>query len=180
MNDTLGIVAMLVMMMTIIPLVGVIMAITPYLMKKSEWFTVTVPEIAQQDPFLRGLRKRYLITMLLVTAVLTGLGIATAFVESELAAIVLLSGGTLGIVVGGSGNGEQIAANKVTGVRAALAWTEETARLARQHNNANILCFGARVVGTELAKMLVDVWLDAEFEGRRHKTRVDMIDGIME
>ena len=103
MNDTLGIVAMLVMMMTIIPLVGVIMAITPYLMKKSEWFTVTVPEIAQQDPFLRGLRKRYLITMLLVTAVLTGLGIATAFVESELAAIVLLSGGTLGIVVIGYG-----------------------------------------------------------------------------
>ncbi|MGH3623938.1 MAG: ribose-5-phosphate isomerase, partial [Sciscionella sp.] len=69
----------------------------------------------------------------------------------EAARRVVANPGSLGIVVGGSGNGEQIAANKVTGVRAALAWTEETARLARQHNNANVLSLGAREYSVEAA-----------------------------
>ena len=61
----------------------------------------------------------------------------------------------LGIVLGGSGNGEQIAANKVKGIRAALAWNDSTAKLAREHNNANVLCLGARVIGPALALDIV-------------------------
>ena len=83
-----------------------------------------------------------------------------------------------GIVLGGSGNGEAIAANRVKGVRCALCWNEKSARLARQHNNANMLSMGARVIGEGLALDIVDAFLDAEFEGGRHGTRVDMITEI--
>ena len=84
--------------------------------------------------------------------------------------------GTLGIVVGGSGNGEQIAANKVTGVRAALAWTEETARLAREHNNANVLSLGARQYSIEDAVKFAKVFLDTPFsEEPRHTRRIAML-----
>jgi ribose 5-phosphate isomerase B len=84
--------------------------------------------------------------------------------------------GSLGIVIGGSGNGEQIAANKVRGVRAALAWSEETAQLARQHNNANVLSLGARMHPTEVAVALAGAFIDAEFSGEpRHARRIDMI-----
>ena len=61
------------------------------------------------------------------------------------------------------------------GIRAVVCSEPYSARLSRQHNNANVLCFGARVVGTELAKMIVDEWLDAEFQGGRHQMRIDMI-----
>lgn len=78
-----------------------------------------------------------------------------------------------GIVIGGSGQGEQIAANKVHGARAALCENEYTARLARQHNNANVLALGARVVAPELAMDIIDVFLAGDFEGGRHQARVD-------
>ncbi len=80
-----------------------------------------------------------------------------------------------GILVCGSGNGMQIAANKVRGVRAALAWNEETARLARQHNDANVLSVPARMISPEDAGKVVESFLAAEFEGGRHARRVDEI-----
>jgi ribose 5-phosphate isomerase B len=81
----------------------------------------------------------------------------------------------LGIVIGGSGQGEQIAANKVHGVRAALCHDEYTARLARRHNNANVLSLGARILASELAFDIVDVFLATEFEGGRHVPRLEQI-----
>ena len=81
----------------------------------------------------------------------------------------------LGIAICGTGVGISLAANKVKGVRACVCSEPYSARLSRQHNDTNILAFGARVVGSELAKMIVDEWLAAEFEGGRHKRRVDMI-----
>jgi ribose 5-phosphate isomerase B len=84
--------------------------------------------------------------------------------------------GSLGIVMGGSGNGEQIAANKIAGIRAALAWTEETARLARQHNNANVLSLGARMYPVADAISFASVFLATPFSGEsRHQRRIDMI-----
>jgi ribose 5-phosphate isomerase B len=83
-----------------------------------------------------------------------------------------------GIVVGGSGQGEQIAANKVHGARAALCHDEYTARLSRQHNNANVLSLGARVLAPELALVIVDTWLATRFEGGRHVRRLAEIDEI--
>jgi ribose 5-phosphate isomerase B len=84
--------------------------------------------------------------------------------------------GNLGIVLGGSGNGEQIAANKVDGIRAALAWSEETAQLARLHNNAQIVSIGARMTEPELATRIVDVFLSTAFSTEpRHARRLDMV-----
>ena len=80
-----------------------------------------------------------------------------------------------GIVLGGSGQGEQIAANKVTGIRAALCNDLYTARLSREHNDANVLSIGARVVGTGLADEIVALWLRTGFEGGRHQRRLDQI-----
>ena len=84
----------------------------------------------------------------------------------------------LGIVLGGSGQGEQIAANKVHGVRAALCHDEWTARLARQHNDANVLALGARLVADYFAQVIVDVFLATDFEGDRHQGRLDQIRDI--
>lgn len=78
-----------------------------------------------------------------------------------------------GIIFGGSGNGEAMAANKVAGIRCALVYSEETALLARQHNNANVMSLGARVTDAEDAKKFVDVFLTEDFEGGRHVARVD-------
>ena len=81
-----------------------------------------------------------------------------------------------GIVLGGSGNGEAMAANKVRGVRCALCWSVDTATLAKQHNNANVLSLGQRQISKELALEIVDAWLNATFEGGRHKRRIEMLD----
>jgi ribose 5-phosphate isomerase B len=81
----------------------------------------------------------------------------------------------VGIVLGGSGQGEQLAANKVRGVRAALCNCLYTARMARGHNDANVLAIGARVVGVGLAEEIVDLFLATDFEGGRHARRVDQI-----
>ncbi len=81
----------------------------------------------------------------------------------------------LGIAICGTGVGISLAANKVKGIRAYVCSEPYTAKLSRMHNNSNVLAFGARVVGDELAKMIVKEWLDAEFEGGRHQRRVDMI-----
>src|SRR4051794_22718478 len=84
--------------------------------------------------------------------------------------------GTLGVVIGGSGNGEQIAANKVPGVRAALAWNEETARLAREHNDANVISVGARQHSVEEATELVLLFLGTAFsEDPRHVRRIGLL-----
>lgn len=80
-----------------------------------------------------------------------------------------------GIVLGGSGQGEQLAANKVKGIRAALCDSLYTARLARAHNDANVLALGGRVVGLGLAEEIVDLFAVTEFEGGRHQRRVDQV-----
>jgi ribose 5-phosphate isomerase B len=83
--------------------------------------------------------------------------------------------GSLGLVIGGSGNGEQMAANKVAGIRAALCNELYTARLSREHNDANVLAIGGRVVAEGLADEIVGLWLDTAFEGGRHQRRIDQI-----
>ncbi len=82
-----------------------------------------------------------------------------------------------GIVLGGSGNGEAMAANKVKGVRCALCWNLDTARLARQHNDANMISIGARMIDSGLALQIVDTWLNTGFEGGRHIRRISLLDG---
>ena len=81
-----------------------------------------------------------------------------------------------GIVFGGSGNGEAMAANKVRGVRCALCWNEESARLSRQHNDANVLSLGQRLIPEDLALQIVRVWLSTAFEGGRHAARIAQLD----
>jgi ribose 5-phosphate isomerase B len=83
-----------------------------------------------------------------------------------------------GIVLGGSGNGEAIVANRVKGVRCALCWNLESAHLGRQHNNANVLSLGQRMVSLELALEIVKVWLNTPFEGGRHERRIREIDSV--
>jgi ribose 5-phosphate isomerase B len=89
----------------------------------------------------------------------------------------LVAGGAVdrGIVVGGSGQGEQIAANKVAGVRAALCNDLYLARMSRQHNDANVLSMGGRIVANGLADEILRVWLATDFEGGRHQRRLDQI-----
>ena len=90
---------------------------------------------------------------------------------------VAASDGELGIVLGGSGNGEQIAANKVVGIRAALAYSHDTARLARAHNNANVISLGGRMQSQALALEYVRVFLETPFSGEeRHARRIAMLD----
>ena len=92
------------------------------------------------------------------------------------AAGVVADPGSLGVVIGGSGNGEQIAANKVVGVRAALAWSEETATLAREHNDANVLSVGGRMHTVEEMTRFVEVFLSTAFTGEeRHVRRLGML-----
>ena len=81
-----------------------------------------------------------------------------------------------GIVLGGSGNGEAIVANKVHGVRCALCWSLETAKLARQHNDSNVLSIGQRMISEDLALEIVKVWLVTPFEGGRHVRRIAEIE----
>ena len=89
---------------------------------------------------------------------------------------VVADPGSLGIVLGGSGNGEQIAANKVTGVRAALAWNLDTAKLGRAHNNANVVAVGARQHSLEESTGFVDAFLAEPFTGEdRHQRRIDQL-----
>jgi ribose 5-phosphate isomerase B len=85
-----------------------------------------------------------------------------------------------GIVLGGSGNGEAIVANRVKGARCALCWNIETARLARQHNDANVISIGQRMVAEELALEMVKVWLETPFAGGRHQRRIALIDELSE
>mgnify|MGYP000578612967 CR=1 FL=1 len=86
----------------------------------------------------------------------------------------------LGILICGTGIGISLAANKVPGIRAAVCSEPYSAKMTRAHNNANILAFGARVVGQDLAKMIVDAFVNTKFEGERHQRRVDMLTAIEE
>jgi ribose 5-phosphate isomerase B len=81
-----------------------------------------------------------------------------------------------GIVLGGSGNGEAMTANRVPGIRCAVCWNEESARLARAHNDANMLSLGERLISPEMARAIVGVWLTVEFEGGRHARRIAKLD----
>ncbi len=81
-----------------------------------------------------------------------------------------------GVVLGGSGNGEAIVANRVKTIRCALCWSVQSARLARQHNDANIISLGQRMLEIEKALEIVRVWLDTPFEGGRHQHRIELID----
>lgn len=81
----------------------------------------------------------------------------------------------LGILICGTGVGISLAANKVEGIRAVVCSEPYTAKLSREHNNTNVLAFGARVIGIETAKMIVDEWLNAEFMGGKHERRIEMV-----
>ncbi len=81
-----------------------------------------------------------------------------------------------GIVLGGSGNGEAIAANRVRGVRCAVCWSEESARLARSHNDANMIALGQRLLTEDEARAIVEVWLSTAFDGGRHARRIEKLD----
>lgn len=81
-----------------------------------------------------------------------------------------------GVVLGGSGNGEAMAANRVRGVRCALCWNVESARLGREHNDANVISIGQRMVSESLALEIVRIWLDTPFAGGRHQHRIDLLD----
>jgi ribose 5-phosphate isomerase B len=83
-----------------------------------------------------------------------------------------------GIVLGGSGNGEAIVANRFKGVRCSLCWNTESARLGRQHNNANVLSLGQRMISLEEAFQIVRVWLETGFEGGRHQRRIELIEVV--
>ncbi len=83
-----------------------------------------------------------------------------------------------GIVLGGSGNGEAIVANRVKGIRCALCWSVETAKLAREHNNANMISMGQRLIPLETALDIVRTWLETPFEGGRHARRIQQIDRV--
>ena len=83
-----------------------------------------------------------------------------------------------GILLCGTGIGISIAANKYKGIRAALCSDVYSAKMTKQHNNSNIICLGGRVTGRELAFMIVDAWMNAEFEGGRHQARIDKIESI--
>jgi ribose 5-phosphate isomerase B len=91
---------------------------------------------------------------------------------------VRTGGADRGVVIGGSGQGEAIAANKVNGVRAALCLDEFTARLAREHNDANVLSLGGRIVADAFALRIVDIFLSTSFEGGRHQARIDQLSDI--
>jgi ribose 5-phosphate isomerase B len=86
--------------------------------------------------------------------------------------------GSVGIVLGGSGNGEAITANRHHGVRCALCWNEESARLARRHNDANVLSLGGRMMSEEQALRIVDIWMTTAFEGGRHLARIEKIEAF--
>ena len=81
-----------------------------------------------------------------------------------------------GIVLGGSGNGEAMVANKVSGIRCAVCWDEESARLAKEHNDANMISLGQRMMSLETALTIVETWLKATFEGGRHQRRIGQIE----
>lgn len=83
-----------------------------------------------------------------------------------------------GIVLGGSGNGEAMSANRHRGVRCALCYSEETARLARLHNDANMISLGERMISEQLARRIVDIWLSTDFEAGRHVRRIQKLDEV--
>ena len=83
-----------------------------------------------------------------------------------------------GVVLGGSGNGEAIVANRIRGIRCVLCWNAESARLGRAHNDANVLSLGHRMISLTQALEIVDVWLRTDFDGGRHARRIAQIDGI--
>lgn len=95
-----------------------------------------------------------------------GLAVANAVVAKQ---------ADLGLLICGTGVGISLAANKVAGIRAVVCSEPYTAKLSRMHNDTNVLSYGARVVGIEMAKMIIDNWLEAEFEGGRHANRVNQI-----
>ncbi len=100
-------------------------------------------------------------------------------IYGEAVARAVVSGeADLGIAICGTGVGISLAANRVKGIRAVVCSEPYSAELSRRHNNTNVLCFGARVIGSELAKLIAKSWLDAEFEGGRHARRVEMLDQI--
>jgi len=97
---------------------------------------------------------------------------------ASVARAVVGGGADRGVVIGGSGQGEQMAANKVVGVRAALCNELYTARMARSHNDANVLAMGGRIVGSGLAVEILKLFLDTPFDGGRHQRRVDQITAL--
>ncbi len=100
------------------------------------------------------------------------------FASKVCEAVLASDGGAYGILICGTGIGMSMCANKYNGIRAALCGDTFSAKMTRRHNDANVLCMGARVIGACLAEDIVDIFLENEFEGGRHKTRVDMMADI--
>ena len=100
-------------------------------------------------------------------------------IGEKVARAVAEGGYERGIILCGTGVGISISANKVPGIRCVVCSEPYSARLSRQHNDTNVLALGARVVGIELAKMIIDIWLETPFEGGRHQKRVDMLDKLI-
>lgn len=98
----------------------------------------------------------------------------------KVAQLVVSGKADYGILICGTGVGISLSANKVNGIRACVCSEPYSAKLSKQHNNTNILAFGSRVIGIELAKMIVNEWLNAEYEGGRHQKRIDMLTAIEE
>ena len=90
----------------------------------------------------------------------------------------VLETNSLGILICGTGLGMSMTANRISNIRAALCTNEIMAKMARKHNNANILCMGARIVGSDLAKSILEAFLHTEFQGDRHQKRIDLIDSL--
>lgn len=98
----------------------------------------------------------------------------------KVARLVVSGEAECGVLICGTGVGISIAANKVAGIRAAVCSEPVTARLVKEHNNANIIAFGARIIGMEMAKAILDAYLNARFQGGRHQKRIDLIHAIEE
>lgn len=107
----------------------------------------------------------------------TGESVDYPDIAAQLAASVLADKGSLGVLACGTGQGMAMAANKIPGIRAAVVLDGYSARMAREHNDANVLCLGGRVAGVELAKLLLQTFLAGEFAGGRHARRVAKIEG---
>lgn len=132
-------------------------------------------------PKLKEVLKEHLITKdveVIDLGVREGEKIDYPLIAKKVAEYVIANKADLGVLICGTGIGVSISANKVKGIRAACVSDPYSAKLSRQHNDANILCMGARVVGDELAKMILDEFIEASFLGDRHQRRVDLIKAI--
>ena len=148
------------------------------IIKKSQ-MKIAVSEFAKEKKEMPKINKisKYVATAIITLGIGTGIVYATGYPISGYKVGKMVASGEVdgGVLICGTGVGISLAANKVKGVRACVCSEPYSARLSKQHNNSNIIAFGARVIGVEMAKMIVDEWVNAKYEGGRHQVRVDML-----